>query len=122
MAYVNNEQFLRALLESHELGMLTNECRYIFQDIVRQRVYHLLKYNKDKHQEAMENFCMQKLEKIWQSSFQFQTDRPFQYFYTIVDNEIKLYFAKCAPADENGNPLFREVSINEQEERYSDSD
>lgn len=108
MAYVNNDKLLEALLASHAVGHLTNECYLLFENIVKQRIYKFLKYNRDIHEEAMKTLCMDKLLRVWHS-FKFENDNPFAYFVTIIDNSIKLYFIQ--------NQL-EYVSIEQQNEKY----
>lgn len=69
----------------------------------------------------MYNFCMDKMYKTWQK-FRFNEENPFAYFYTIIDNRIKLYYAQNCPLDEHGKPLVQFVSIDEGEETFNDKD
>jgi len=121
MAYVQNQKLLEAMLESHMAGRLTDECYKQFEDIVRQRVKVHLKKNVIEHKQAMIDACMDKIMRIWQN-FSFTRDNPFAYFYTVIDNSIKLYFAKHCPLDENGQPLVTMLSIDEADARFNDDD
>lgn len=121
MAYVKNEQLLEAMLDSHMAGHVTAECYKLFENIVKQRVNVYLKTNVAQHKKPMTDMCMDKILKVWQN-FSFNRDNPFAYFYTVIDNTIKLYFAKNCPMDENGNQLVTMISIDEQEERLQDAD
>lgn len=108
--YVNNDELMQALLASHMNGGLTYECMDLFGKIVKQRVHKFLVYNRNEHEEAMEDMCMQKLQRIWHA-FKFQNNNPFAYFVSIIDNVIKQYFIR--------NQL-QFTSIDEQNERYNE--
>lgn len=121
MPYVQNEKLLLAMLDSHAAGKITPECYRLFEDIVKQRVNVHLKTNVAQHRQPMIDMCMDKIMRIWQN-FSFERDNPFAYFYTVIDNTIKLYFAKNCPMDEHGNQLVTMISIDACEERFADSD
>jgi hypothetical protein len=112
MAYINNQELLTALLESHAQGRLTTECYTMFEDIVKQRINVFLVYNKETHFEAMLDSCVHKLTRIWHS-FKFENDNPFAYFVSITDNAIRLYFMKNQ---------IQYTSIEQQNEKYKDND
>lgn len=112
MAYVNNTTLLEALLASHAAGTVTQECYEQFEHICRQRIRVLLKYDVQQHQEPMLVKCMDKCLKIW-PNFKFNRDNAFAYFVSVIDNTIKLYYMQ------NDAKL---ISIDEQEEMYSEKD
>lgn len=112
MAYVNDNSLSEALLASHSVGYVTEECYKMFEDIAKQRLKRLLKYNTEYYDEILAN-CVDKCCKIWHS-YSFKRDKPFAYFVTVIDNTIKLFFMVHTDV--------HFVSIDEQEERYAESD
>jgi hypothetical protein len=112
MSYVDNNQLLEAMLASHMAGQITPDCYELFEDIVKQRVHAQLKHNVNAHKQDMIAFCMDKILRVWQN-YTFDRDNPFAYFYTVIDNAIKLYFAK-------NQMQMQQVSIEEQDARFAD--
>lgn len=112
MAYVNNTMLQEALLQSHLAGHVTEDCYKMFDDIAKQRIKIMLKYNIAEHYEAMRMACVDKCLRIWQN-YSFKRDNAFAYFVTVIDNTCKLYFIQ--------NDI-QTISIEEQEARYKDSD
>ena len=103
---------MEALLASHLAGHITEECYKMFEHISKQRMKILLKYDVDRHYDAMLAKCVDKCLKVW-TSFSFQRDNAFAYFVTVIDNTIKLYYMQ------NDAKI---VSIDAQEEHYQESD
>jgi predicted glycoside hydrolase/deacetylase ChbG (UPF0249 family) len=113
MAYVDNTRLLEALLDSHAHGHVTEECYNMFKSIAEQRINLLLKYDRKRYHDEMLAKCIDKCLKIW-TSYSFKRDNAFAYFVTVIDNTCKLFFMQHADA--------KIVSVDEQEQRFRDSD